>query len=191
MEQDIYTQPCLLEEHHASHSVGPGSAEAMLMTVTSGRRCYGLYPKPGQLGLLQKMLLESSAWNSTKRYLTWKARTMTQSRILFRLALSMPRTNANEYGLLPTPTVQDSENNGGPAQLRRHSLSLNALVGGPPNPMFVEWMMGYPTGWLNCEPSETPSSLRSPTSSSKKLRQSKLFHHNLPATEPSEEKFQM
>jgi len=33
---------------------------------------------------------------------------------------------------------------------------------GPLLPSFVEWMMGFPTGWTVCEPSETPSSPRSP-----------------------------
>ncbi len=85
----------------------------------------------------------------------------------------------------PTPTVQDSANNGGPSQFRRNSLPLNAVVklwptptvsgnynragssakagdglataaGGALNPMWVEWLMGFPPGWTDCEPSETP-----------------------------------
>lgn len=33
------------------------------------------------------------------------------------------------------------------------------------NPTWVEWLMGFPLGWTDCEPSETPSSPRSPRSS--------------------------
>lgn len=33
-----------------------------------------------------------------------------------------------KYGMWPTPTVQDSENDGGPSQFRRDSLPLNAAV---------------------------------------------------------------
>ena len=66
----------------------------------------------------------------------------------------------------PTPTGQDAANNGGPSQYRRNSLPLNAAAtgtterpstgGGSLNPEFVCWLMGYPAGWTNLEPSETP-----------------------------------
>ena len=39
---------------------------------------------------LAKMLLESSRWNSTTCYLTWKARATPQSRLLFQLVPSTP-----------------------------------------------------------------------------------------------------
>ena len=52
----------------------------------------------------------------------------------------------------PTPTVQDAENCGSPSQMKRKSPALNAQVSGKLNPMWVEWLMGYPTGWINCEP---------------------------------------
>ena len=34
------------------------------------------------------------------------------------------------------------------------------------NPEFVEWLMGYPTGWTDLKDSGTQSSLKSPLSSS-------------------------
>jgi hypothetical protein len=73
--------------------------------------------------------------------------------------------------LWPTPTVQDSANNGGPSQFKRNSLPLNAQVHVTPetgprttgalNPMWVAWLMGYPTGYLSCVHWETRSSRRS------------------------------
>lgn len=56
----------------------------------------------------------------------------------------------------PTPTVNDSKNNGGPAQYDRNDPGLNGYVGGPLNPTWVEWLMGFPLGWTDCEPSATP-----------------------------------
>jgi hypothetical protein len=54
---------------------------------------------------------------------------------------------------MPTPTVNDSKNSTlPPSQIDRvDSLATRALkIGatGHLNPRFVEWMMGYPTGWL-------------------------------------------
>ena len=79
--------------------------------------------------------------------------------------------------MLPTPTTQDGANCGGRSQLDRNSPPLNAVVTmtdwgkyapaierwaevidrpapeptddkGRLNPTFVEWMMGYPEGWI-------------------------------------------
>jgi hypothetical protein len=52
--------------------------------------------------------------------------------------------------MYPTPTVNDSKNNNPPSQRTkngRHSNPLNVLAGGALNPAWVEWLMGFPTGW--------------------------------------------
>jgi hypothetical protein len=71
-------------------------------------------------------------------------------------------------GLWPTPTTQDASNNGGRAQHRWNSKPLNAAVGGKLNPTWVEWLMGFPLGWTDLDPSEMPSSRRSRKSSGTK-----------------------
>jgi len=58
---------------------------------------------------------------------------------------------AQTVSMLPTPTTQDAANNGGPSQYNRNSLPLNAVVGGALNPMWVEWLMGYPQNWTFTE----------------------------------------
>ena len=55
----------------------------------------------------------------------------------------------------PTPTVQDSKNNGAPSQMERNTKPLNAEVGGSLNPTWVEWLMGWPLGWTDLKPLET------------------------------------
>jgi site-specific DNA-cytosine methylase len=62
---------------------------------------------------------------------------------------------------LPTPTRQDARNNGAPSQSRRRTRLLNSIAGGPLNPEWVEWLMGFPVGWTALPPSVTPSSRRS------------------------------
>lgn len=56
--------------------------------------------------------------------------------------------------MFPTPTTQDASNNGGPSQMERNSLPLNAVAGGALNPMWVEWLMGWPLGWTDLRPLE-------------------------------------
>jgi hypothetical protein len=80
------------------------------MTVTSGQKCVALLTKSDPLGAFSKMLLDTSLWVSTRCYLTWKPKTTPQGRLLFQLAVSMPRTEEIGSGLWLTPTsVQADE----------------------------------------------------------------------------------
>ena len=92
----------------ASPFLWPGSDEARKMTVTSGRRCCGLLKNSGPVGLLARMLLESSQWRSTRCYLTWKAAGTPAGRLLFRLVPSTPRTGGTGSPLWPTITKFDA-----------------------------------------------------------------------------------
>ena len=127
-EQSQYYQ----EDFLASHSLQPGSAEARRMTVISGRKCCELYRKSGPLGSLVRTLLVSSAWRSTRCYLTWKASATPARRLLFRLVPSTPRTEGIDAQLLPTPTVNDAINSSlPPSQIVRASLvgkTMKALL---------------------------------------------------------------
>lgn len=91
----------------------PGSEEAKTMTVTSGLLCYKSFPKPGPVGLLAKMLLESSIWHSTRCVLTWKTKVTKSNRLLYRLQASTPRTGgigSGLLGMLRTPTAAEWKN---------------------------------------------------------------------------------
>lgn len=90
-----------------SRSAVPGSAEARMTTVISGQKCLESSMNSGPLGLLERTLLTSSIWRSTKCYLTWKTRATKQGRLLFRLAASTPRTGGTDAPSWPTPTASD------------------------------------------------------------------------------------
>ena len=92
----------------ASRSPLPGSEEARRMTVTSGLKCSELCRSSGPLGSLVRTLLGSSAWRSTRCFLTWKASATPAGRLLFRLVPSTPRTEGTDAPLWPgTPNPQE------------------------------------------------------------------------------------
>ena len=145
------------EASHVSHSVLPGSKEARQMTVTSGLRCLELSTKSGLIGLLEKMLLTSPIWNSTARYLTWKAKATKQGRLYYQLVVSMPNIKELEHSLWLTPTATDGWR---AEKLNTKSLRKTKVNGnlaqqiayqqdGPLNPEWVEWLMGFPIGWTD------------------------------------------
>lgn len=69
-----------------------------------------------------------------------------------------------------TPQSNDSKN--GVVRHREKSLQVMlggalatsdpSLIGGKLNPMWVEWLMGFPLGWTDLKDSETPSCPKSP-----------------------------
>ena len=101
----------LPEVFPASRIVLPGSEEAQRMTATSGRQCATLLDDASPLGFVVRTCLESSAWNSTECFLTWRALAIGSNRLLFRLVPSMPHTEESEFGLWPTPNVAGGGNN--------------------------------------------------------------------------------
>ncbi len=93
----------------ASHSPLPGSKEARKMTAHSGQKCSESYERFSQLGSLARTFLESSKWNSTACYLTWKPKVTPHKRLYFQLAPLMPSTEEIESGLLHTPTAKANQ----------------------------------------------------------------------------------
>lgn len=106
-KQDCEQLTLFQEDSHASLLALPGSDEAVKTTVTSGLICSELSKNFGPLGSLEKTLLGSSIWRSTKCYLTWKAKNTKQGRLLFRLAVSMPRIEETGALLWHTPSAKE------------------------------------------------------------------------------------
>ena len=93
---------------HVNHSqqFQPGSAKAREMTATSGRRCLELFKGRDAVGLSVKMLLGSTAWRSSKWFLTWKpAATRLHRRLKFRLVPSDTIIGGRASGFSHTPTA--------------------------------------------------------------------------------------
>ena len=110
-EQDLKQLPSFPADSHASPFPPLESAKALRMNATCGRKCAGLLPNCGPLGCLGKMLLASSIWGSTKRFLTWQKRDTLFSHSYFRLAASAHGMSASELLssrlMFPTPLASD------------------------------------------------------------------------------------
>ena len=92
----------------ASRFPMPGSAGALRMTVTSGRKCLESSKNCPPLGCLEKMLLGSSIWASNRRFLIWKEQAMKSGPSYYLLSPSARGMRGNGYSLLdtlPTPVA--------------------------------------------------------------------------------------
>ena len=86
----------------------PGDAEALRMTVTSGRKCLESSKSSPPLGCLEKMLLGSSIWGSNRRFLIWKEQAMKSGLSYYLLSPSARGMRGNGYSLpdtWPTPVA--------------------------------------------------------------------------------------
>jgi len=92
----------------ANPSHTPGSSWARRMTVISGLQCLKSSSESSPLGSLEKMLLASSEWNSTRLWLTWRVQDTPAGRSLFRLLPLTPPTVATGSGLWATPIANNS-----------------------------------------------------------------------------------
>ena len=97
------------EDSLANHLAKREDSKLKTTPDISGRKCLGLSGNAGPLGLLEKMLLDSSDWAWTKYSLIWKAKATPQGRLIFQLARSELRTSGSGYGLLHTPTAKANQ----------------------------------------------------------------------------------
>ena len=110
-KQDLKPSPSSPAASRASPSPPQESGGALRMNAICGRRCAALLPSCGPVGCLGKMLLASSIWGSTKRFLTWQKRDTLFSHSYFRLAVSAHGMSASELLssrlMFPTPLASD------------------------------------------------------------------------------------
>ncbi len=170
----------LPEDSRASRSASPENAAPKTTLATSGRKCFESYPSASQLGSWVKTCLTSPIWFSEKCVLTWKLRATKSNRLIFRLVPSEPDTSANGRGFLPTLQTVDKKRTARKPRFKQDRITrdpslpgnyrgdLADWIGGPLFPQWCETWMGYPIGYTESTPSETPSCHKSQPESSER-----------------------
>jgi hypothetical protein len=64
----------------------------------------------------------------------------------------------SRVGMWPTPTAHNAKEGGYPAEYTLNTPTLASRVGGQLNPLWVEWLMGWPIGWTDSKQSATVKS---------------------------------
>ena len=117
---------------------------------------------------------DSHCWRTFQRCLTgewarfseaWPRAGMTRNGIAYRLPPSAPLKGATGHSYWPTPRASEWKGTGSlGSSSHEHRLKrgyLDATVqdreqkSGKLNPMWVEWLMGFPPGWTVLKPLET------------------------------------
>ena len=57
---------------------------------------------------------------------------------------------------LPTLTAGQARQGWNTTRYRENNPTLGKMAGGPLNPEWCEWFMGFPVGWTGLKPLETP-----------------------------------
>lgn len=98
---------------------------------------------------------------------TWPKSGMMRRGVCWELPMSVRPTEGTESGFLqkmlyPTPIAHNAKEMGCLSDLRRKTLGLGTLAAtgqlgprGALNPVWVEWLMGWPLGWTDLNALET------------------------------------
>ena len=91
-------------------NLSPSQVEKKVKKIrdTSGQSILDLSKNVGQLGLLEKMLVDTLNSVSTPLSRTWRVKTTPLGRLVFQLRASAPTIKEKESGLWLTPNAMDS-----------------------------------------------------------------------------------
>ena len=112
-------------------SLSPSQVEKKVKKIqdTSGQSILDLSKSVGQLGLLEKMLVDTLNSVSTPLSRTWRVKTTPLGRLVFQLRASAPTTKEKESGLWPTPTAMTGGQGVAPSHKKgKHGWNTGAAV---------------------------------------------------------------
>lgn len=182
------------EDSPASRFPWPESSAGRKTSGFYGLKCSALSGSLGRIASSVRTYLESSALPPGRWSRIWSVEAITSSCLILKLRLSELGTGGQDaflWGSTIYPTIKASDSKGtGPMGSRsaEHDLERRNLrgcvlyatpcrgdatgtdVNGQLNPEWAEWLMGFPAGWSELDPSamqlfrsrHTQSSARSP-----------------------------
>ena len=95
-KQDETALPSLAADFPVSRFQARGNKKGLKIPATCGLKCAASLQSSSPAGCLAKMLLGSSIWGSTKRFLTWKKRATLFKHSYYQLAVSARGISAQE-----------------------------------------------------------------------------------------------
>lgn len=182
------------EDSPASRFPWPESSAGRKTSGFYGLKCSALSGSLGRIASSVRTYLESSALPPGRWSRIWSVKAITSSCLILKLRLSELGTGGQDaflWGSTIYPTIKASDSKGtGPMGSRsaEHDLQRKNMrgcvlyatpcrgdatgtdVNGQLNPEWAEWLMGFPAGWSELDPSamqlfrsrHTQSSARSP-----------------------------
>ena len=145
-------------DSHARTSASLGEAlDLQESDLDSGGRCIESFAKWDP---------SSSSWRTSQLLLTgasmpfsgrWPTSGLMLSGAAYRRKPLERHIGVSGFGSSPkwpTPTASDSKGGGQRAASKQGGANLREALGGPLNPTWVEWLMGWPLGWTASEPLE-------------------------------------
>ena len=145
----------LLQDSHVSHSLLQENARE-----NQTKETYGLK----QFVPFARLDHDTHSWRmcqdlfepiiSAKSSETWQAQGTMRNGKLYQRRKLVRRISGKDFGFWPTPLAWDWKSGNNPSKHKRYSPGLGVVVGGNLNPMWVEWLMGWPIGWTDLKPLE-------------------------------------
>lgn len=165
------------EDSPASRFPWPESSVGRKTSGFCGLKCSALSGSLGRIASSVRTYLESSALPPSRWSRIWSVKAITSSCLILKLRLSELGTGGQDaflWGSTIYPTLKASDSKGtGPMGSRsaEHDLQRKNMrgcvlyatpcrgdatgtdVNGQLNPEWAEWLMGFPAGWSELEPS--------------------------------------
>jgi hypothetical protein len=113
------------------------SGQTAQYTINQAVRDKQTWPTPRSCSAMAATITPESAWN--------EKRNPNLETVVGRV-------------MFPTPTCHNSKEGAYPAEYNRKTPTLATPAGGKLNPMWVEWLMGWPLAWTDLKPLVTDKS---------------------------------
>lgn len=158
-KQGCAQSPAFPEDSRASHTALSENGWPKTMTATCGLNSSDVSESCGRGTLLAKMLMASYQQYMSPYAPTWKKKVMKSGRSVYRLTLSVRTMRDTGFVSLASPRASQDfkpirkqtpqEHNGKHGQALCSSLGIifPEHIGQYINPLYAEWLMGFPLGW--------------------------------------------